>query len=155
MNNKSKNNVVALLIDGENSASKQIDQILAEAEKPGEATIRRIYGNWAIGQLAHWEMAVIKYGFEPIHNIKSGRCKNGSDIALTVGALDLFYNHKIKHFCIVASDSDYLPLVLHLRRGGCEVLGIGKSETPKQLQDAYSVFVAIDTALPSAPQVTA
>ena len=155
MRNKSNTNGVALLVDGENTASKQIDQILAEAEKFGEATIRRIYGNWASGYLTHWEIAVIKYKFEPVHIIKSGKCKNGSDIALAVGALDLFYNHKIKHFCIVASDSDYLPLVLHLRRGGCQVLGIGRSDTPQPLQDAYSKFVAIDTFLPSIPQVTA
>jgi uncharacterized protein (TIGR00288 family) len=148
----SKKNVVALLIDGENMSAKQIEQILAEAEKLGEVTIRRIYGNW--DRLAHWKNAAFQYALEIMHCIKVASHKNGSDIALVVGAMDLFYNRQIKHFCIVASDSDYTPLIQHLCRGGCEVLGMGRSQTSKSMQSACSRFVTLGAFAPSLPPVT-
>ena len=57
---------VALLIDGENMASEQIDKIIAEAEKLGNVNIRRVYGNW--NELAHWNSAVSQHALEPIHS---------------------------------------------------------------------------------------
>jgi uncharacterized protein (TIGR00288 family) len=138
---------VALLIDGENMASEQIDQIIAEAGKLGNVTIRRVYGNW--NELAHWNTAVSQFALEPFHTITVRPCKNGSDIALTVGAMDLFYASAIKRFCIVTTDCDYLSLILRLRRDGCQVLGIGKAETPKPLQDAYSKFISTEDLMPS------
>lgn len=144
---------VALLIDGENMASEQIDQIIAEAEKLGNVNIRRVYGNW--NELAHWNSAVSQHALEPIHTLTVRPCKNGSDIALAVGAMDLFYANAIKRFCIVTTDRDFLPLVLRLRREGCLILGIGKSETPKPLQDAYSKFISIEDLLPTPYQPSA
>lgn len=142
---------VALLIDGENMASEQIDQIMAEAEKLGNVTVRRVYGNW--NELANWNSAASQYALEPVHTITVRSCKNGADIALAIGVMDLFYTNAIKRFCIVTTDCDYLPLVMKLRREGCVVLGIGKPETPKLLQDAYSRFVSTAHLSPSPSQL--
>lgn len=43
-----------------------------------------------------------------------------------VDAMDLLYREQITRFCLVASDSDYIPLVLRLRAAGCLVIGIGE-----------------------------
>jgi hypothetical protein len=160
MNSKSSKqpssaNLVALLIDGQNIGSEQIDQILAEAEKLGEVIIRWIYGDWSDRKFyRRWNDALIQHALEPVHCRKITPSKNGSDIALVVGAMNVFCSNNIKRFCIVASDSDYMPLVLQLRREGCEVLGIGGRHTPKPLRDAYSKFVFIEQLSPP-PQVTA
>lgn len=69
--------------------------------------------------------------------------------------MDLFYANAIKRFCIVTTDCDFLPLVLRLRREGCLILGIGKSETPKPLQDAYSKFISTEDLLPTSFQPSA
>ena len=42
---------VALLIDGDNSASISISSLLAEAGKLGEVMIRRVYGNWSLSSM--------------------------------------------------------------------------------------------------------
>jgi NYN domain-containing protein len=68
---------------------------------------------------------------------------NGTDIALAIGAMDLFHQG-IKYFCIVAGDSDYVPLVLRLRQGGSTVLVIGPSACSSALKEASSVFLSTD-----------
>jgi uncharacterized protein (TIGR00288 family) len=134
---------VALLIDGENMVSDQMPQILDEAGKLGEVTIRRVYGNWTTYNFhRHWSDSAIKYALEPVHHIEAKSGGNGSDIALVIGAMDILHNHTIKHFCLVTSDSDYTPLVMRLRAGGCTVYGIGKPNTPEILKNAYTKFIS-------------
>ena len=138
---------VALLIDGDNSASISIPSLLAEAGKLGEVMIRRVYGNWSLSSMHAWQEVAPRYGLEQRHHGQTAPGKNATDIALVVDAMDILYSGAIEHFCLVTSDSDYTPLVLRLRSAGCQVLGIGKATTPLALQTACTEFVSTDQLL--------
>ena len=138
---------VALLIDGDNSASISIPSVLAEAGKLGDVLIRRVYGNWSLPSMHAWQEIVPRYGLEQRHHGQTTPGKNATDIALVIDAMDILYSGAIDHFCLVASDSDYTPLALRLRSAGCQVLGIGKPTTPLALQAACTEFVSTDQLL--------
>ena len=140
---------VALLIDGDNSASISISSLLAEAGKLGEVRIGRVYGNWSLSSMHAWQEIAPRYGLEQRHHGQTAPGKNATDIALVVDAMDILYSGAIEHFCLVTSDSDYTPLVLRLRSAGCQVLGIGKATTPLALQTACTEFISTDQLLSS------
>jgi hypothetical protein len=138
---------VALLIDGENALIPHlIDLILDETGKMGGVTIRQVYGNWATPSMQSWKKHLAHYALEPMGN-RPGH--NATDIALVIGAMDLFYRG-IRHFCLVAGDSDYVPLVSRLRQEGCMVQVIGTSAVSSALKKASSVFLSTDQLLPQA-----
>jgi hypothetical protein len=138
---------VALLIDGDNSASISMTSLLVEAGKLGDVMIRRVYGNWSLPSMHAWQAIAPHYGLEQRHHGQTAPGKNATDIALVVDAMDILYSGAIDHFCLVTSDSDYTPLVLRLRSAGCRVLGIGKPTTPLALQTACTEFVSTDRLL--------
>jgi NYN domain len=146
---------VALLIDGENMVSAQMPQILSEAGKLGEISIRRVYGNWTTNNFhRQWSDSVIRYALEPIHHIEAKSGCNGSDIALVIGAMDILHSHTIKNFCLVTSDSDYTPLVMRLRADGCIVYGFGRPNTPELLKKAFTKFIPTEGFGPTTPEST-
>jgi len=139
---------VALLIDGDNSASISMGALLVEAEKLGEVIIRRVYGNWSSPSMHGWQDIARLHGLEQRHHGQTVPGKNATDIALAIDAMDILYSGAVDHFCLVASDSDYTPLVVRLRSAGYRVLGIGKPTTPQALKAACTMFVATDDLLP-------
>ncbi len=141
---------VALLIDGDNSASISIPSLLAEAGKLGDVMILRVYGNWSLSSMHAGQEVAPRYGLEQRHHGKTAPGKNATDIALMVDAMAILYSGAIEHFCLVTSDSNYTTLVLRLRSALCQVLGIGKPTTPLALQTACTEFVSTDQ-LPSRP----
>lgn len=146
---------VALLIDGENMVAHHLPQILSEAEKLGEITIKRVYGNWTTYNFhRHWSDPVIQFAFEPIHHIEAKSGSNGSDIALVIGAMDILHSHAVKNFCLVTSDSDYTPLVMRLRADGCTVYGFGRPNTPEILKKAFTKFFSTMEYEPPIPEST-
>lgn len=139
---------VAVLIDGENVALPDLmAYILVEAGRMGGVTIRQVYGNWAAPSMQSWKKYLTHYDLEQMGN-HSG--PNATDIALVIGAMDLYYRG-IKHYCLVAGDSDYVPLVSHLRQRGCTILVIGPSTASKALKEASNRFLSTDQLLPLAP----
>jgi NYN domain/OST-HTH/LOTUS domain len=142
---------VALLIDGENALVPDlIDPILVEAGKMGVVTSRQVYGNWAASCMQGWKNISVRSALEPKGHLLSKPGHNGTDIALAIGAMDLFHQEGIKSFCIVAGDSDYVPLVLRLRQGGSRVLVIAPPACSSVLKEASSVFLSTDQLLPQA-----
>jgi hypothetical protein len=116
---------VALLIDGENVITPDlIAHILVEAGKMGGVVIRQVYGNWTAPSMQPWKEMMTHYELEPKGNGQANLGRNATDIALVIGAMDLLYRG-VRHFCLVAGDSDYIALVLRLRQEGCTILGIG------------------------------
>jgi hypothetical protein len=118
--------------------------MLVEAGKFGGVTIRRVYGNITSPNMVHWKEAMTHYTLQGIHQMQTVAGKNAADIALVVDAMELFYRDHVTRFCLVASDSDYTPLVLRLRSAGCMVIGIGEPKTPLALVNACTVFVSTD-----------
>ena len=144
---------VALLVDGENMVADHLPFILSEAEKLGEITIKRVYGNWTTYNFyRHWNDPMIQYALEPIHHIEARSGCNGSDIALVIGAMDILHSHAVKNFCLVTSDSDYTPLVMRLRAAGCTVYGFGRPNTPEILKKAFTKFFPTAGYEPAIPE---
>jgi len=139
---------VALLIDGENTIVPDlIAQILVEAGNMGGVTIRQVYGNWAAPSMQPWKETMTYYGLEPIGNGQKNTGRNATDIALVIGAMDLLHRG-FRHFCLVAGDSDYVPLVFRLRQSECIVLGIGLPSASHALKDACSRFLTTGQLVP-------
>ncbi len=115
--------------------------IAAQTLPLGTVNPRCVYGDWSSPYLRGWGSILTLYSLEARHHgsvASSG--KNATDIALVVDAM-LLYSTGFRRFSLVATDSDYTPLVKVLRSRGCFVMVLGMSMTPQALQKASSVFV--------------
>ena len=135
---------IALLIDADNSPSSKIDVILAELAKVGVANIRRAYGNWKKDGLKGWEGVLHEYAIRPIQQFDYSKGKNATDIGMVIDALDLLYTDQPDAFGIVSSDSDFTPLVMHLKAKGAQVFGFGAKKTPMPFVAACSRFLYLE-----------
>lgn len=147
----------AILIDADNVSSCHARQILDVALAYGDASIRRVYANFASPTAAGWTHEAREYGLSCEHVTNNIARKNSTDIALVIDAIELA-NQGIKSFVIASSDSDFSRLAIKLREHGCEVIVMGKTTTPAYLRASATGFVALEDgqtkALPQ-PQDTA
>lgn len=135
---------IALLIDADNSPASKIDVILAELAKLGVVNVRRAYGNWKKDGLKGWENVLHEYAIRPIQQFDYTKGKNATDMGLVIDALDLLYTDGPDAFGIVSSDSDFTPLVMHLRAKGAQVFGFGAKKTPMPFVNACSRFLFLE-----------
>ena len=135
---------IALLIDADNSPSSKIDVILAELAKVGVANIRRAYGNWKKDGLKGWEGVLHEYAIRPIQQFDYSKGKNATDMGMVIDAMDLLYTDQPDAFGIVSSDSDFTPLVMHLKAKGAQVFGFGAKKTPMPFVNACSRFLYLE-----------
>jgi|KBSMisStandDraft_5_1062788.scaffolds.fasta_scaffold25732_4 uncharacterized LabA/DUF88 family protein len=135
---------IALLIDADNSPSSKIDVILAELAKIGVANIRRAYGNWKKDGLKGWEGVLHEYAIRPIQQFDYSKGKNATDMGMVIDAMDLLYTDRPEAFGIVSSDSDFTPLVMHLKAKGAQVYGFGAKKTPMPFVNACSRFLYLE-----------
>jgi uncharacterized LabA/DUF88 family protein len=135
---------IALLIDADNSPASKIDVILAELAKVGVANIRRAYGNWKKDGLKGWENVLHEYAIRPIQQFDYTKGKNATDMGLVIDAMDLLYTDQPEAFGIVSSDSDFTPLVMHLKAKGALVYGFGAKKTPMPFVAACSRFLYLE-----------
>ena len=132
---------LALLIDGDNAQAALLPQMLAEVNKYGTATIRRVYGDWTEPQMKGWKDALNVYALQLVQQFRYTKGKNATDSALIIDAMDILYTAGIDGFCLVSSDSDYTRLATRIREKNLFVMGIGKESTPRPFVDACNVFV--------------
>lgn len=132
---------IAFLIDGDNAECSIIHQMLAEAEKHGRVTIRRIYGDWGTPTMRCWRKIVEENAFKPIQKFSIGKGKNSTDTALIIDAMDILHENLVDGFCIASSDGDFSGLAQRIREKGKFVIGIGRQHTPKTLVTACDKFI--------------
>ena len=137
---------LAVLIDGENASPRHARAVFEAAGKMGEATVRRIYGDFSNGRLASWSAAIRSHSIVTCHQAAHVRGKNAADIALTVDAMDLMYRERLDGVCLMSSDSDFTRLAQRLREGGLEVHGFGESKTPQAFRSACHRFEIVGKA---------
>ena len=135
---------IALLIDADNAPASKIDVILAELAKVGVVNIRRAYGNWKKDGLKGWEAVLHEYAIRPIQQFDYSKGKNATDIGMVIDAMDLLYTDQPEAFGIVSSDSDFTPLVMHLKAKGAQVFGFGAKKTPMPFANACSRFLYLE-----------
>lgn len=137
---------LAVLIDADNTskAINIIDEIFEEISKFGDASIRRIYGDWTTENLKNWKPVLPKHAIQPIQQYANTKGKNATDSALIIDAMDLLYTAPLDGFCIVSSDSDFTRLAIRFRESGKAVYGFGEQKTPDSLIAACNKFIYIE-----------
>jgi hypothetical protein len=132
---------IAILIDGDNAQSSLLPQMLVEAGRHGQVTVRRIYGDWTTNSMNSWKETLNFHAFQPIQQFRYTIGKNATDSAMIIDAMDILHLDVVDGFCLVSSDSDYTRLATRIRETGVFVMGIGEKKTPKAFVNACDVFV--------------
>ncbi len=142
---------LAVLIDADNVAERWAPAIFGELATLGEATVRRIYGDFSTPSLNGWRQVLQEHAIIPHHQPAYTSRKNSSDIALVIDAMDILHSGRVQGFVLVSSDSDFTRLASRIREQGLNVIGIGEERTPKSLRKACNRFILLEN-LHTAPQ---
>jgi uncharacterized LabA/DUF88 family protein len=141
---------LAVLIDADNTSPRIVAGLFDEVAKIGEASVRRIYGDFSGTRLKSWAEILAKYAILPHQNFANTIGKNASDIALVIDAMDLVYSGRMDGFCLVSSDSDFTRLASRIREQGIDVYGFGEQKTPESFRQACHRFIYTENLLPDA-----
>lgn len=142
---------LAVLIDADNASSRIAQGLFEEIAKIGEASVRRIYGDFSGTRLKGWADILSTYAIMPHQNFAYTSGKNASDIALVIDAMYLLHSGRFDGFCLVSSDSDFTRLAARIREQGVDVYGFGEQKTPESFRQACRRFVYTENLLPEAP----
>lgn len=142
---------LAVLIDADNAQAAVIEGLLAEIARFGEATVRRIYGDFTAPTSASWKKVLQRYAIKPVQQFAYTTGKNATDSTLIIDAMDLLYTRKFDGFCLITSDSDFTGLAMRLREEGLTVLGFGEKKTPAAFRNACHKFVFTEVLRQSIP----
>ncbi len=139
---------LAVLIDADNTSPKVADGLFDEVAKVGEASLRRIYGDFSKGQQAGWEKVLARHAILPFQQFAYTTGKNSTDITLVIDAMDLLHTGRFDGFCLVSSDSDFTRLAARIREQGVDVYGIGQAKTPEAFRQACTRFIFTENFVP-------
>lgn len=142
---------LAVLIDADNAQATVIEGILAEVARFGEASVKRIYGDFTSSNSASWKKVLQKHAIKPIQQFAYSTGKNSTDSMLIIDAMDLLYTRRFDGFCLVTSDSDFTGLATRIREEGLTVIGFGEKKTPDAFRNACHKFVLTEVLRPSPP----
>lgn len=123
---------VAILVDGDNISSQYAGQILRKTRDLGATAFRLAFCNHQ--SLGDWSSA---QSFRSVH---TGSGKNGSDIVLSIYAMEYALRDNIHSFAIVSSDGDLCHIAHRLRELGRHVVGLGEEKAPKTFKYACTEF---------------
>lgn len=138
---------LAVLIDADNTSAKIADGLFEEIAKIGEASVRRIYGNFADARMKSWNDQLARHAIIPQQQFAYTTGKNASDITLVIDAMDLMHSGRFDGFCLVSSDSDFTRLASRIREQGLEVYGFGEQKTPESFRQACRRFIYTENLL--------
>jgi hypothetical protein len=140
---------LAVLIDADNAQAAVIEGLLAEIARFGEATVKRIYGDFTSPASASWKKVLQRYAIKPVQQFAYSTGKNSTDSTLIIDAMDLLYTRKFDGFCLITSDSDFTGLAMRLREEGLTVMGFGEKKTPEAFRNACHKFLFTEVLRPS------
>ncbi|WP_425988805.1 NYN domain-containing protein [Ensifer sp. R-19] len=141
---------LAVLIDADNNSAKIADGLFEEVAKIGEASVRRIYGDFSGTRSKAWADVLAKHAIIPQQQFAYTTGKNASDITLVIDAMDLLHSGRFDGFCLVSSDSDFTRLAARIREQGIDVFGFGEQKTPESFRQACRRFIYTENLLPGA-----
>jgi uncharacterized LabA/DUF88 family protein len=140
---------LAVLIDADNTSAKIADGLFEEIAKLGEASVRRIYGDFSSTRSKGWTDILAKHAIIPQQQFAYTTGKNASDITLVIDAMDLLHSGRLDGFCLVSSDSDFTRLASRIREQGVDVFGFGEQKTPESFRQACRRFVYTENLVAS------
>src|SRR5688572_32122167 len=89
---------LAVLIDADNTSAKIADRLFEEIAQLGEASVRRIYGDFTRAGLRGWTDILAKHAIIAHQQFAYVTGKNASDIALVIDAMDLMNSGRFEGF---------------------------------------------------------
>ena len=125
------------------------DAIFEEVATLGEASVRRIYGDFSTSELKGWQEKLHNHAVQPHQQFAYTKGKNSSDIALVIDAMDLLHTGRFGGFVLVSSDSDFTRLASRIREQGVDVFGIGRENTPESFRRACKRFIFVENLIGS------
>jgi len=140
---------LAVLIDADNTSAQWSEAIFREVATIGEASVRRIYGDFSGTRLRGWQDKLAAHAVVPHQQFANTRGKNSADIALVIDAMDLLHSGRFDGFVLVSSDGDFTRLASRIREQGLHVFGIGRRNTPAAFRKACKRFIFVEN-LPEA-----
>jgi hypothetical protein len=123
--------------------------LIKALEQFGVVGLKRVYGNATA--IEKWRMCAIEFGIQPMLQFNPMGKENASDFALTIDAMDLLHGGGFSAFCIVSSDSDFVPLATRIRAAGLPVYGCGEAKKTVASRAAYTDFIAVESLLTPKP----
>lgn len=132
---------LAVLIDADNAQASVIEGLLAEIARFGQASVKRIYGDFTSPNSAQWKQVLHQYAIKPMQQFAYTSGKNATDSTMIIDAMDLLYTRRFDGFCLVSSDSDFTGLALRIREEGLHVFGFGEEKTPAAFRNACHKFI--------------
>jgi hypothetical protein len=135
---------LAVLIDADNVPAGYAEAIFEEIAGLGEASVRRIYGDWSAARLGNWAKRVAALGLVADQQFANTTGKNASDIGLVIAAMDFLHSGLFDGFVLVSSDSDFTRLASRIREQGLDVYGIGEKKTPEAFRMACKRFIYVE-----------
>src|SRR5205809_7036234 len=151
MPEESRTRRLAILMDADNTSPRIAAGLFEEVAKYGEASVRRIYGDFSGQRLKSWVDILQKFAIDPYQQFAYTTGKNASDIALVIDAMDLLHSGRFDGFCLVSSDSDFTRLAARIREQGIDVYGFGEQKTPESFRQACRRCVFTENLLPETP----
>lgn len=142
---------LAVLIDAENASARIAEALFNEIATLGEASARRIYGDFASPQIAGWTRVLARFAIQPQQNFANTKGKNSGDIALVIDAMDLLHSGRFDGFCLVSSDADFTRLAARIREEGVDVYGFGEQKTPESFRQACTRFIYTENLIAPVP----
>lgn len=139
---------LAVLIDADNASAQIADGLFEEIAKIGEASVRRIYGDFSGTRSKGWADKLQKHAIIPQQQFAYTTGKNASDITLVIDAMDLLHSGRFDGFCLVSSDSDFTRLAARIREQGADVFGFGEQKTPESFRQACRRFIYTENLRP-------
>lgn len=140
---------LAILIDADNTSPRIAKGLFEEVASIGEASVRRIYGDFSGTRLKAWSDALAPYAIIPQQTPANTVGKNASDIAMVIDAMDLLHTGRFDGFCLVSSDGDFTRLAARIREQGADVYGFGERKTPESFRQACKRFIYTEHLMPS------
>lgn len=139
---------LAVLIDADNAQAAIIENLLVEIAALGEATVKRIYGDFTRNESSAWKKVLQKFAIKPIQQFAYSKGKNSTDCSLIIDAMDLLYTGTFDGFCLISSDSDFTGLAMRLKEAGLKVYGFGEEKTPEAFRSACHKFTFTEILRP-------
>ncbi len=142
---------IAMLIDADNTQLAKLELVIQELNTLGRIVVKRAYGNWKKEALKRWESEIKRLAIKPEQQFDYVSGKNATDMALVIDTIELLHRDIYDAFVIVASDSDYTPLAIHLREQGVHVVGVGEKKTPEAFRKSCDEFIYLENLSGPAP----
>lgn len=141
--------LLAVLIDADNISAKYAEAMFEEITTLGEASIRRIYGDFSGGGPQGWSKdKLANLAIVPFQQFANTTGKNASDISLVIDAMDILHSGRFDGFVLISSDSDFTRLASRIREQGLDVFGMGMRKTPAAFVKACKRFIYVENLLP-------